>query len=88
MSDAPKYLRSIVALAEAHGWTGERTAGGHYRLVPPAGVVDPATGRQAAKVVFGSTPSDHRALANGVAYLRRCGVPVPHKGHTPKKGKR
>lgn len=85
---APKHLRSLVALAEAHGWTYDETGDGHPRLTPPAGVVDPATGRPAAPAVMAKTPSDARGTRNAVAYLRRCGVPVPHKGHTPKKGKR
>jgi hypothetical protein len=34
---------------------------------------------------FGKTPSDNRGDKNAIAYLRRLGVEIPHKGHTPAK---
>jgi hypothetical protein len=88
MANPPKRLRAWVELAESEGWTYDETEEGHPRLTPPAMLIDNYTARLAAPMVFGKTPSDHRADANAVAYLRRLGVPIPHKGRTPKKEKR
>ena len=88
MANPPKRLKRWVELAESKGWTYEETSDGHPSLMPPRKLRDPRTGRQAPRVTFGKTPSDHRADANAVAYLRNLGVPIPHKGHTPKKGER
>ncbi len=84
----PKRLRTIVELAEAQGWTYSETADGHPQLVPPAGMINPATGRLAPPVSFAKTPSDVRGDRNSIAQLRRLGLQVPHKGHTKKKGAR
>lgn len=81
-------LDAWIALAEEEGWTYDETADGHPRLTPPPGLMDPYRGRQAAPVVFGKTPSDHRGDANAVSLLRRLGVDIPHKGHTKKKEQR
>jgi predicted RNA binding protein YcfA (HicA-like mRNA interferase family) len=55
-------LKELLRAAEARGWRVELTRrGGHVRLVHPDGAV----------VVAAATPSDHRALANLRAQLRR-----------------
>jgi predicted RNA binding protein YcfA (HicA-like mRNA interferase family) len=55
-------LRQLLRAAEARGWRVELTRrGGHVRLTHPDGTI----------VVTGSTPSDHRALANLKAQMRR-----------------
>lgn len=84
----PKRLKAIVTLAQAQGWTYAETTDGHPQLVPPAGLINPATGRLAPPVTFAKTPSDVRGDRNAVAQLRRLGITVPHKGHTKKKGAR
>jgi predicted RNA binding protein YcfA (HicA-like mRNA interferase family) len=54
--------RELQRLAERNGWIVRRTNGGHLRLTHP----------QATTPVFASsTPSDHRALANALAQMRR-----------------
>lgn len=85
----PKRLAEIVRLATDSGWTYDVTRDGHPRLTPPAGTTDPyRQGRPAAPITFASTPSDVRGDKNAVAYLRRVGVDIPHKGQGGKKGKR
>jgi len=55
-------LKELLRAAEARGWRVDATRrGGHVRLVHPDGGV----------VVASGTPSDHRALANLRAQLRR-----------------
>lgn len=76
MASIPKRLRTIVALAEEHGWTYDLTTRGHPRLSPPRGKTGP-DGRMLAPVTFALTPSDIRADKNAISYLRRCGVPIP-----------
>lgn len=77
MSDyVPRYLRGVVALAEANGWRFEapRRGSGHCRLYPPDG------GRF---VEMPGTPSDYRGHQNMLSKLRRAGLDVPHKGFAP-----
>lgn len=81
----PKRLRELVRAAEEVGWTYDETSEGHPRLSPPPGVIDPYRNRPAAPMTFGKTPSDSRSDPNAIAYLRRLGVQIPHKGHTKKK---
>lgn len=88
MATPPKRLRELVDLAIAEGWAYDETSDGHPRLTPPPGLIDPGRNRPAAPVVAGKTPSDHRGDENMKSLLRRLGVPVPHKGHTKKKGQR
>lgn len=77
----PKRLASVIAAAEAAGWTYDEDNSGHPRLSPPRGLPDPRRpGHLAAPATFGKTPSDHRGDANTIAYLRRCGVDIPRKG--------
>lgn len=84
----PKRLRPCWEAAEKAGWTYDETSDGHPRFTPPPGLRDPHRNRPAAPVTFGKTPSDHRGDRNAVALLRRLGVDIPHKGHTPAKEKR
>jgi len=85
----PKRLLSVIAAAEAQGWTYDETAAGHPRLSPPSGLVDPyRRNRPAAPITFSKTPSDRRGDDNATAYLRRLGVTVPHKHHVNSKEKK
>lgn len=88
MAKPPKRLQAWFDVAEEMGWTYDETSDGHPRFSPPAGLSDPGRDRPAAPVTFGKTPSDGRGDANTVSLLRRLGVPIPHKGHTKKKGQR
>lgn len=58
-------LRKLVAEAEAAGWTVERTRNNHIRFLSPDGK---------HLIVCGSTESDHRAIRNTKARLRRAGL--------------
>lgn len=79
---------ALVAAATDVGWAVAYDKSNHPRLVPPPGMVDPATGKPARPVTLSSTSSDHRGVKNCAAQLRRLGVQIPHKGYTqPKKGK-
>lgn len=64
--------RRIVKEAERQGWTIERGRKGQLKLIPP----DPAK-----QIVFvHGTPSDHRAIKNAIAEMRRQGLQWPPKG--------
>ena len=54
-------LERLLRQASASGWRVARTRGGHWRLLYPNGGI----------VVLSSTPSDHRALRNVRAQMRR-----------------
>ena len=54
-------LKQQLRQAEAHGWQVTRTRNGHWRLLHPGGGI----------VVMSSSPSDHRALRNMRAQMRR-----------------
>ncbi|QEM47174.1 type II toxin-antitoxin system HicA family toxin [Mycolicibacterium grossiae] len=88
MAGVPKRLRPLWEAAKEAGWTYDETSDGHPRFTPPEGLEDPYRNRPAAPVTFGKTPSDHRGDKNATAVLRRLGVEVPHKGHTPRKEER
>lgn len=87
MGKADKRLQLAIKCATAEGWTLDRTTRGHPRLTPPDGWDFPEGVRTAPRTAPG-TPSDHRGLDNFISDLRRCGVPIPHKGYTPSKCKR
>jgi hypothetical protein len=75
-------FKTLVKIAKANGWQVETNRKGHPVFWAPG------ADRAGRPTVTGSgTPSDHRSIANLAAQLRREGLPVPHKGHTPKKGK-
>jgi hypothetical protein len=54
-------LQKLITYAQARGWTVTKTASGHIRLRHPSG----------ALIYTGSTPSDHRAVRNAAADVRR-----------------
>lgn len=58
-------LKEVLRELPRQGWRVERRGGGHYVAFPPD--------RSKQQVVFASTPSDHRALANTVSRLRKSG---------------
>lgn len=62
----PKELRTLAKLAEQQGWEITKTSGGHFRWRGPDG----------ALVISGSTLSDHRAVKNMQARLRRGGLRI------------
>lgn len=64
MANAKKELKEIVKAAEKQGWQVKTTKKGHKMFYAPDGV---------NKVLAGGTPSDHRALQNLLADLRRYG---------------
>lgn len=72
----PKRLKTVVSLAEAHGWSYDVTSKGHPRLNPPRGATD-GTGALMAPCIFSNTPGDKTSDRNAIAYLRRMGVPIP-----------
>ncbi|MEX0755714.1 MAG: hypothetical protein WD556_11455 [Actinomycetota bacterium] len=67
-----KDLKEVFREAERQGWKVTQTPGGHWKLVPP----DPSKDI----VHTGKTPSDHKALANVIAQMRRSGFRWPAKG--------
>lgn len=64
MASAKKETKEIIREAENQGWTVRRTKKGHIQFFAPDGE---------NIVTAGGTPSDHRAIANLVAQLRRYG---------------
>lgn len=68
-------IRDIEKAARAQGWQIGTSKKGHLRWVPP----DPSK-----PIVVGSgTPSDHRAVRNFLAQLKRSGLVWPWP---PRKG--
>lgn len=67
-TDYQRTLDCYAACARAQGWRVEPLRGGHVRFLPPRG-----TGRI---VVASATASDHRAVRNLRADLRRAGLAV------------
>lgn len=61
-----KDLRALFRDLEQRGWSVEVTGGNHYKLKGPRGQI----------VFCPGTPSDHRALKNLKAMLRRQGAEV------------
>jgi hypothetical protein len=64
MASARKELKEVLREAEKQGWKVAYSGKGHPMLYAPDGK---------NIVTTGGTPSDHRALANLVARLRRHG---------------
>ncbi len=62
-------VKKILRAAKAQGWRIERTRKGHLRLVPP----DP----KAPMVIGSGNPSDHRAIRNLLAQMKRSGLVWP-----------
>lgn len=62
---ARKDTDRLVRDLRSEGWAVTKTKGGHWRAKPPR--------CEHRIVVFGSTPSDRRSLANTKADLRRSG---------------
>ena len=68
--------KKLVDEVARQGWTVEQGRKGQTKLIPP----DPTK-----QIVFiHGTPSDHRAMKNAIAELRRQGLMWPPRG----KGKR
>ena len=61
-----KEFRKIIKKVEQQGWEVEHTRKGHIKFRPP----NPEFGI----IIASGTPSDHRALKNLVARLRRAGA--------------
>ncbi len=64
----PREYRPLVEAARAAGWTVTQTRNSHLRLVPPS--------KDGTPIVLAGSPSDHRAILNARASLRRQGVSV------------
>lgn len=64
MASAKKELKEIIKAAEGQGWRVKERKG-HYLFLAPDGI---------NKVTVAGTPSDHRALNNSIARLRRYGL--------------
>ena len=60
-----RELRDLIRLAETAGWTVEQTRNSHLRFLSPDGE---------HIIVCGTTESDHRAIRNTRARLRRAGL--------------
>lgn len=58
-------LSDLLRDVRRAGWSVTTTGGGHLRLCPP---------RKGSCIYTGSTPSDHRSLANLRAQLKRAGL--------------
>lgn len=69
-----KDTKQLAKRLRAAGWTVEDRKGGHLVAKSPDG---------RHMVVMSKTPSDHRALANTLAQLRRAGY--DDRAHTKKK---
>lgn len=61
-----KDLKEIVKVARKQGWEVTHTRNQHLRFRSPDG----------ALVFSPSTPSDHRAIKNKIADLRRAGLEI------------
>ena len=66
-----KDWHELVATAEAQGWRIKELRRHSVMLLAPDGL---------GKVTLASTPSDHRALANTIARMRRLGFVWPPEG--------
>lgn len=63
-------LKDVIRVAEAAGFTVDRTARGHWRFRTPEGRV----------VAYDAgSPSDWRGTRNTIARLRRAGLRIPRK---------
>jgi predicted RNA binding protein YcfA (HicA-like mRNA interferase family) len=65
-------MKDLIKIAREHGWTVEKTGGGHLRFASPDG----------ASVVYApqSPHGGNRSVENTKQNLRRAGLPVPHRG--------
>lgn len=75
--------KQILKAARQQGWTVGTTNRGHIVFWTP----DQDPDRDRPAVTSGGTPSDHRAVLNLAAQLRKAGLVLPHKGRSPKKGR-
>jgi hypothetical protein len=66
-----KRIEAIISRALSQGWTCSLTKSNHWRCVPPT--------KDADIVYTGSTPSDHRAVDNFLAEMRRNGLDAQHE---------
>lgn len=62
-----REVRELAAAAERRGWRVIRLRSGHVQFCPPTGPL----------IVASGTASDHRAIRNLRAHLRRAGLMVP-----------
>ena len=60
-----KNMKAILKAAESNGCTVVATRNGHYKIMVKGGGIVHTSG----------TPSDHRALRNTIAQIRRAGGP-------------
>lgn len=60
-------LSDLIVFAECHGWTVEKTSGGHLKWIPPE--------RGQRFVITSSSPSDRRSFLNDRSNLRQSGLP-------------
>jgi hypothetical protein len=72
MDSRQEELQRLIVLARSQGWSVERTESGHIGFYPADASKSP--------VHTGTTPSDHRALKNLRAQLRRAGLRDERKG--------
>lgn len=64
--------KKLLKEAQKQGWSIQQGRKGQMRLVPP----DPSR-----QIVFvHQTPSDHRAIKNAIAEMRRQGLQWPPRG--------
>jgi hypothetical protein len=66
-----KDTKKVLEEAERQGFTTRRTSRGHIQVRDQNGQI---------VAVFSGTASDHRALRNGIAQLKRAGFVWPRKG--------
>lgn len=59
-------MRHLLKQAQRRGWTLRPTSKGHIKLTAPSGQT----------TVVGGNESDHRALHNNIAKLRRMGLDI------------
>ena len=76
--DLKKKFEELLDLAQQHGVRVVRDK--KHTVVYPKD-------KNQRPLVFSKTPSDYRSVENLKAQLRRAGVPIPHKGGTPRKKK-
>lgn len=61
-------LNKVIEAAKRQGWRVDRTKKQHWRFLSPD--------RNQPPIIFSGTPSDHRAIKNLVARLRRAGLDI------------
>lgn len=65
-ADYKKRLKSLISTAQSANWVVTLTNNGHWRFVPPD--------KDKSIVIAPGTASDHRAIANLEAELKRSGL--------------